>query len=527
MFQEGTQLADTVDGQKIQERGFSRVAGLELDNAELYVQTPKSKKPKWVDFITPVTSSGLPSILTAAASAVLVIEQEGRAFAFPFGYGRSVLNLDRLEPNFGLKVALNSVDPSKLRSIDKKIYEDMVVSSSISLSSQSDLSNFNLDTYSDILRQATGTPRDLEFASRVSGADSLTVNKEIGAAELPNFCAELKGAFELDTYKEEFGWIDNLQIVRDKETIKSLNGELLEDLKSKQGSRTHLALPENIDWQDIESFRIEGTNSTVFPELDLSEVLSALKPKLPALTIEKLKRRRVGVVYARSDEVDYRWTLYRCLVSEQEVGEHLYALIEGSWFRIQKSLVNEVNEYMDTIPPSATHLPQHRIGEIENEYNARLAATSPELLLLDRTTGAFKGESGSIELCDVFSTTGELIHVKRKSQSASLSHLFSQGQVSTSVLLGDAQYRKRMREKINVAAGDIDPSPWLSQLPENQDALRQIKYKVTYAIVPSNSYQDSRWLPFFSKLNLMAQAKSLRLMGVEVAVNRIPSERYG
>lgn len=526
MFQPGTTLETAIDSQKVEEKNFRQIDKIRLENSICYIQSPKQKKPKWVDFISSIADENLPPILTRSASAVLAIQAADRVFAIPFGYGRGILNLDKIEPNFGLKVALNAVDPTKLRSLDKKNYEDMVISSTISLSSQSDLSNFSLDTYSDILRQATGTPLDTEFANRVTGADSLTINKDIEAHELPDFCATLKNLFDRDSYKARFGWIDNLKIVKDQQLIESLDQMLLEDLKTQQASRSHLALPENVDWQDIDSFRIQGTNSKEFPELYLNDALSAMASDIDNLTINKLKQRRVGVVFARSHEIDYRWSFYRCLVSEQDRDDHLYALIEGSWFQIHKSLVEEVNGFIDSMPRSSVKMPKHSDGETEQEYNARLASSSADLLLMDRSIASVPGASGTVELCDVLSKKGELIHVKRKSHSSSLSHLFAQGFVSMSTLFGDKGFRKNLQNKIKVAVENGDPTPWLNLIAEDDAALRANAFKVTYAIVPTNSFHDNRWLPFFSKLNLMSQARTLQIMGVDVALNRIPSERY-
>lgn len=526
MFQVGTKPGDAVDLTKVEEKGYQALENIKLKDTYIYVQSTSPKEPKWVSFISSISEKALPKILTNSASAVIVVKAQDRVFAVPFGFGRGILNLDRLEPNFGLKVALNSIDSSKLRSVDKKNYEDMVVSSSISLSSQSNLSSFNIDTYSDILRQVTGTPTDDGFATRVTGADALTVNKEISAADLPSFCTQLEKVFKLEDYKKNFAWIDNLQIVRSKQTVQKLNELLLEELKTGQPSRSHLALPENINWQDIDHFRVDGAGARQFVELDLTEILDAMGPKLDELTVDKLKSRKVGVTYSRTSGVDQRWTFYRCLVSEQEIGECLYALIEGSWFQIQKTLVDEVNTFTDSLKESGTLMPEHRHGEAEIDYNNRLASSSDDLLLLDRVTGAIPGESGTVELCDVLSSSGELIHVKRKSRSASLSHLFSQGLVSASVLLSDRNFRRAMRQKVEVAAEYTDPAPWLALIPEDDEDLEPSKYCVTYAIVPTNSFSDHRWLPFFSKLSLMNQAKALRLMGLDVALKRIPSERY-
>ena len=42
-----------------------------------------------------------------------------RKLVYTFGYGHTILNEEHIEYNFGLKVALNSIDPEKLKSADK------------------------------------------------------------------------------------------------------------------------------------------------------------------------------------------------------------------------------------------------------------------------------------------------------------------------------------------------------------------------------------------------------------------------
>jgi uncharacterized protein (TIGR04141 family) len=55
-------------------------------------------------------SEDLPvGLFNASTAAALLLEIEDRLFALTFGYGRHLLDLQRVEQDFGLKVVLNTV----------------------------------------------------------------------------------------------------------------------------------------------------------------------------------------------------------------------------------------------------------------------------------------------------------------------------------------------------------------------------------------------------------------------------------
>jgi uncharacterized protein (TIGR04141 family) len=56
-------------------------------------------------------------------------------------------------------------------------------------------------------------------------------------------------------------------------------------------------------------------------------------------------------------------------------------LIEGRWFAISDSLVEDVDHFVASLPDSRVSLIAARPGEIEADYNVRLAESSPEHLL--------------------------------------------------------------------------------------------------------------------------------------------------
>ncbi|MCT2023616.1 TIGR04141 family sporadically distributed protein [Corynebacterium sanguinis] len=493
-----------------------------IDGRFFYVKSQPSV-PAWVGFVQPLLTDQLSDIRSASTSGLLLLRTSGRIFALTFGYGRSLLDLSKIEYQFGLRVALNRIDPRQIRSLDTKTFEDLVVSTNTQVSKSAELPTFGVDISRDILRAVTGEPRDQTFSKRIAGADSLVMGVTTPSLELPAICDDLLTAFDADDYKTDFGWIDQLSLVRDDATVEALNNLLVAQLRTGSTGATHLAMPETIDWEDIDGFTIAGTRSHVYEDLDLDDYLSRLGDDRATITLKNLKTRTVSVRFGRSGNFDKRWNLYQCIVTEQRLDSRLHVLIEGRWFAVSSTLVEEVDAFAAGLPDTHVALPPARSGEIEADYNTRLAASSSQhLLKLDARIKRPGGASSGIEFCDVLSDQGDLIHVKRKSRSATLSHLFAQGSVSASTFINDGAFRTQVRQLIEDEVAAESRETWLRLVPRDDETVDRSRYSVTYAVIANSTREGRDWLPFFSKLNLMQQGRQLVTMGFSVAVARVP-----
>lgn len=79
-----------------------------------------SKKPAWASFLEEGVKDSLEELLSASAAALLVLKANNRCFALTNGYAKSILDPSMIERRFGLKVALNVIDPNQLRSVDSR-----------------------------------------------------------------------------------------------------------------------------------------------------------------------------------------------------------------------------------------------------------------------------------------------------------------------------------------------------------------------------------------------------------------------
>lgn len=168
-----------------------------IDGRFLYVE-PHSSVPTGVGFVQPLLADLLSGIRSASASALLLLRASSRIFALTFGYGRSLLDLSKIENQFGLRVALNRIDPCQIRSLDTKTFEDLVVSTNTQASKSAELPTFGVDISRDILRAVTGEPRDQMLSKRIAGSGSLVMGVKATASEIPAICDDLLTAFTAD-----------------------------------------------------------------------------------------------------------------------------------------------------------------------------------------------------------------------------------------------------------------------------------------------------------------------------------------
>lgn len=495
---------------------FRGAANLEFD-CRFFLQVPQQHPPTWISFVNSGLGSPLPNLYLSGASGVLVIKASNRFFAITFGRGRYLLMPGSYEEDFGLKVALNRVDGDDLKSIDTKVYDEMVTSSRIQVSHDSSIEDFGVNLSRDILRAVQGRAKDQTFANRLAGSDAITLSRsDLDFHELGSLCSDLLIAYGEKTYQSRFKWVDNVRLVRDAVVLKNLDAELVAALKSRRLGNMHLALSEIENTINISAYRFTGmARAGEFLNLELSGYLrDAVGKRLAVLTAEMLRKHMIKVRVAGSADFELRSSVYQSLVWETTLKGKTYALFDGRWFEVDSSYAQEVTNYCNGLIKMAYPLPSAGLNETEGDYNKRIAASDPSLALFDCQPLKPTGASSSIEFCDLMSDRGHLIHVKWRYSSATFSHLFSQGSVSAETFIRDQGFRQEVSQKLSTHG----KSKHLSLVPAIRPA--PTNYEVVFAVIAPSS-AASHLLPFFSAVNLKNHGQRLETIGVRVALQHI------
>lgn len=462
--------------------------------------------PSWVELFKPAVGTQLDDLFNSGAAAVLFVSAVGRTFAITFGYGRMLLNNDCYEENFGLYVVLNSVDPTKLRSVDAQSLDAVPVQVRSQASVATGIADFGLDIEQDLIYAATGKPKDFTLGKQITGKDAVKVTLQVALDDLPELLAKLMAQYSAKSYKENFAWIDHLAEVRDVSLLEQLNQQLTDKIRSNDFDRTWLSVPEIIEWVDIEGFKYQKLkNGMLHSDIDWESYVASLGYDTP-WNLETFKKQQVLCIRQSSGQVAYAWPLYRCIYCELESGGGTYALTNGKWFRVDVEFLSALNAAVDDIPTCTIPLPDY-VDADERAYNERVYKTDTAYFaLMDNKLVSYGGGNSKIEFCDLYTSGKHLVHVKRYGGSSVLSHLFAQGLVSARLLLSDGQFRDKVNDelplghKIEVVDGKPIPS----------------SYEVVYAIVSNNPTKFE--LPLFSKINLRNCYKQLQMFGIKVSL---------
>lgn len=480
---------------------------------EFYVFSKRAKAPAWMDFVSQMLESRLTEPKNDNICAVLFVRVQKRWLVFTQGHGRNLLKIDCFERDFGIKVVLNSVDPKQLRSVDVRSVESLTTQMRKQLSRNSPMAAFALNLHQDIPRVIAGKPIDEQFAKLIAGSDSLSLSAKLEVEDLGAKCERLLAAYQSNTYREHFPWFDQLRAVRDPSVLASLSTTLLEAIRSKKNDDLHLAPPDIIDWNDSSGFSFSTEDEpTPRHELLMEEYLGTVD--MEELSFEKLKRDRVRLHDTRTDVPLSKWSVFDTIVFETELAGKVYVLSGGDWFQVDKKFADGVKAKLERIPASTLVLPSARSDQHEDDYNSQVAKTSKTTALMDRRN-AFVDESKTvIEVCDLFTKDGQFIHVKRKTRSATLSHLFAQGVVSAESFWMDAGFRTHTRNQVVKARSALG-----ALIPDARPDPS--KYEVVFAIITKRKSNWPHSLPFFSQLNLTHAHDRLMRMGYRVSLLRV------
>lgn len=453
------------------------------------------------------------NLRTSSISALLLVTQGDAFYAVVFGYGASLLKDEAIDERFGLRVTLNGVEPSQLRSIDHKRLEAISRHTRENLSRAGTLGQFGVDINRDLLRAVTGKPSDPKYGTRLSGADQLTVTAEISIRNLGEALAAYYELSEQETYKQNFPWVENIREVRDPVTRTALDRRLAKEL-AKGGHHVWLAPPGIHDWSTCGGFRYKDRRkAAVYPDLNLEDYFREAGGADELEDGRRLQDDRIYHLRTDNETSRHSWSVLRCLVAEVEYGKERYVLSEGSWYRVDRDFLAALDDFVTSVKPPNIVLPDYDYGKDKDEgaYNKRACkANRSQFMLLDQNFIPYE-KHGRVEICDIFTKAKQLVHVKRLDRSSTLSHLFNQGTVSAELLRDESGFRTHFLQR-------IPGFEWGSA----KDPIDAKEFEVCFAIVCRPKQQELQ-LPFFSKLTLRTAMQQLDRIGFRRSMIGIPA----
>jgi len=507
----------------------------------LFLSRSEPRVPEWARYLTSITVSPLDVPARESLGAVLLLKPEARrrlVYAVTWGNGHFLLRSDRLEPDLGLRCALNLIsakqtgtspwDPARVRSLRSKRVSQNTLITETQASRKAPIDAFPFSADVDQLRRVTGTPTDTDsWGSTVTGGVSLYVKRPEDPQDLVELCRAIERTYRSTRYREHYGWIDNVTQVRDPDLLEKAYVWVVGELRRAEAAAINLSPPSLVSWEETAAFEYQwGRESRQVEEPSLESFRLFLTDTgvMSELSADALRESARLHALDSAGETVGSWSISRCLSGELIIGNDTYVLDDGTLFFVAADYLKSLNSFVKAIPQTALRLPQAGQNEAEGTYNERVAHALPGAILLDKKT-VRRPQATAVEICDVAVRSKHLVHIKKGLSSSSLSHLFAQGVVSAELLHMDARFRNQVRAMLRrrlagSGARRMTDFGWLGASSFNSQAC-----EVAYAIMTGRSGQMPReTLPFFSRVNLRMRCQELRRMGFKYSLALVPTQ---
>lgn len=486
---------------------------------------------------------------SAVVAIKITVDAVSSFYALTFGMaGDSFLDHDMIVHDFGIKVAMNICDENELKRVQTSIHEAVSTQTERQISSNSNLSTFNINGEKEFLRMLSGAASsEYSYISSFKGKESISLklDKE-DPMTWQSLIPRLHGLGQVSQstrYQAIFTEYDKFPFESDPAVIEELDSILFTKIRDEDYSNIHLSPPEFFDYDSLMFSYDPEDESNRYDELILTDLLAQRKRKFKETAdINSIKGMRISVYNAETEAVlKSKWSAYKCLVAEVERQGETFILSIGQWRKVSTNLQQEVSEFIaplaisnpDYLPNNISIWNPHAkggkngkpyIGENQEAvFNRKAEEDSADLFLFDKGKIEIAGEK-KYEVCDLFHKDKKFIQVKRYSSgSASISHLFVQARFYAEAFLFDAKCRSSMCAHINEKANGRDVSSFVTCLPEERTAINAGEYHICLCLLTDKDNLQISDLPFMSKYELMHTLRHLTNLGLrhEIMVKKV------
>jgi uncharacterized protein (TIGR04141 family) len=446
-------------------------------------------------------------------------------WALTYGMGFQLLDQAKIDNGFGQRIAIRTADPNELNSVTRTTLDQRARIERSTIPAGDSLRGFGAGDFGELVTRlvAKAAIPSLTIGGkpvRIRGADALSVPLGKTPEQLVKDLDVISGILRTKPPLPELAVLEQLVALKNPELIDQLEQALDEALGSPDGKRLGLAWPhERIDENGTPtSFKVYGIGRSAAAPQDglptLETFLESLSDAPDGQRVGLLKKMGV-MLYRDADATDSMSSLIpglRWITFETDAESRRYCLHDGRWYLLNQQyaerLRQQAQQIFDRDPGVA--LPDWPAGAHEDEYN-KIAARAVAGLCLDKTPMTSDLHRHGIEVCDVLTRDGALIHVKNLSSSAPASHLLAQALVSAEALLFDQSAQEQFRKKV----GDRGWDP--GQIPDKPQ-------KVVLGVARKGKDVSASSLFTFTQVTLVRQDRALAARGIEVVVAPINRE---
>ncbi|WP_299830910.1 TIGR04141 family sporadically distributed protein [uncultured Roseobacter sp.] len=496
------------------------------ENSILHVFRGSSGPPPWMRRLAQRIPE-LQLVNRQSVAALLFVHVGHYLIVVSYSHGWMLLNENMFESDFGLLVAINSLDPEKLKRLERSNLGDALQGVAQS-PFQRDFNSFGVDDALDLVKKLSGAAQDDSGLDTVTGARSLKITGEYSLDDVVAMSGDIVELFKSSAYRNTaFSIIDSVRPVTDGPLRNELFAMVVDSIKANE-DRFELGLPANTEAEGV-SFRFSGPGlRRAYPDLLLRHYVEAMGARIGEITTQTLGDHKI-ISEFDDDRPNMIWPIRKALLGSISKDGERYAINDGRWYRIDNTFKTSIEgSFSDVVRdwdiprPGPIRKIYDEAGngriEIEADYNARIAQDLG-LVLLDRTEIRIPNVVRSgFEPCDLLDVANKrFIHVKKNSRRSNiLSHFFKQGSNSAQQFRKVAATWAQLVELVR-DAGHEQEATRLEEQENNQGEGWSVEFWVVDAPRSTGEFN----IPFFSKISLRDEVSDLRAMQYEVALRFI------
>jgi uncharacterized protein (TIGR04141 family) len=430
------------------------------------------REPAWLRALKPHLT--VPTLLNSrggSPSAVVLVERGQSTFILTFGHAWMYLDPLWLEPDFGRRVALNAVPPTKVLELNsEQVFARWHVSKERSPQATS-VRDFGVTLDRDLVAALEGVPSEPLFGGVVRGSTSLRM--KIIFASLPAVLDRAGTLFLSDAYKKRWPEIDNLTPVSLESEILALNALLDKDFKSGAVEASGVLFAPSFRRGDVEfadNFVLGRLSSSppFSPYLQYSFWKRYLLKHKKTPSVQTAKETKVHMMDVNGEAFETR-TVYDCLGYELSKDNIPYILSSGIWYKAETNFVSGVARQLKLLADGGVTLPAWDGIVHEDAYNKNCCSASG-MILFDRKIVHYGGDRSKFEFCDFMHTKKRtLFFAKIASRSSGCSHLVEQVKRTIELFFGpDSGFRQKLKKFVDHKHPKLG-STWLDARPRPGD----------------------------------------------------------
>jgi uncharacterized protein (TIGR04141 family) len=460
--------------------------------------------------------------------AVLFQAVSGELVAWSFGNAWQLLDPSRTVERFGLRAGLNALLSSPVpvpqpkrprevgvRGLTSAIRAAVVRRSTVTTARPSSPAQMErIDQASDAAAMAELTTHHSTF-DRISAGRSLRFEADVDhLSDLDTYATEAIRLFRRDDYtrSDDYKWIDYTVPVTDDDEV----NQVLDALYSGATSTPPLVI--DAVWADADPVTGEtasfvclpnerasplGSKRTEFPWTAIHQWLIARRPGDPG----RQALRTVARFYADDLTEISRSEVWKLLVAQVSIGSDSYFVSDGDVWRTSQAHIDDIDNLIAPhVAINPPYLPAYIAGETEPAFNIRASAHGPHFLL-DKSLVQIAGQT-PFEPCDLLTSDGLFLHVKRKTSSATMSHVLNQALSSTQLLRGVQEARDALDAVLST--GPLSSRALTKMRDHCASFAGRATGKVVIVIIGSwRGNPDVRQLPLLTRIGLSNWLKQM------------------